>query len=255
MTSANRNFLVLLLLVLFSAGIVSAQPGSDKTPLTNAAVLKLVHAGFKEKTIISIINVRPPAYDLSPDSMIALKRSGVNENIILAMLNRQQGLSAFDDTWDNDPFFQNKRDLPKSSPSPDEKQTDIFGSSGSGQSSTRTRGGGNMDQSGDTQTTGTATVRIIRPPSEASAPAKLEKRSSLTNDSIIELVEAGFSEGTIVRRIEQSPVEFDLSPAKLAELRKHRVGEKIITAMRTAMGDDANAGNPAAPANGISKPQ
>ena len=84
---------------------------------------------------------------------------------------------------------------------------------------------------------------------------KLEKTASLTNDSIIELVEAGFSEGTIVRRIEQSPVEFDLSPAKISELKKHRVGDKIIAAMRTAMGDDTNLKNSSATPNGMSKPQ
>ncbi len=50
------------------------------------------------------------------------------------------------------------------------------------------------------------------------------------------LVEAGFSEGTIIKRIEESPVEFDLSPAKVDELLKRRVTEAIIAAMRTAMG-------------------
>jgi len=96
-------------------------------------------------------------------------------------------------------------------------------------------GGGDTD----TLTTGSASVRIIRPPTEAGGAAKLERTPTLTNDSVVELVEAGFSEGTIVRRIEQSPVEFDLSPAKLAELRKRRVGEPVINAMRAAMGEDA----------------
>ena len=36
-------------------------------------------------------------------------------------------------------------------------------------------------------------------------------------DAVVELVEAGFSEGTIIRRIEQSPVNFDLSKDKIAE--------------------------------------
>lgn len=252
----RRSFLALILVVV-CVDIVWAQTTDNNTPLTNAAVLKLVRAGFKEKTIISIIDVRPPAYDLSADRMIELKHRGVSENIILAMLNRQHGLSAYENPWDDDPFFQEKRDKPKGNPTLEgaQNETDIFGSSGSGQSSTRTRRGGNMDQSGDTVTTGTATVKIIRPPSESSsAPMKLEKTRSLTNDSIIELVEAGFSEGTIVRRIEQSPVDFDLSPAKVAELRKHRVGDKIIAAMRIAMGDDPSVSKPGAASNGTSKP-
>jgi len=90
-------------------------------------------------------------------------------------------------------------------------------------------------------TTGSATVKILRPPTEpggASTSAKLEKTKSLTNDSIIELVEAGFSEGTIIRRIEQSPVEFDLAANKLEELRRRRVSDKVLAAMKAAMGED-----------------
>jgi hypothetical protein len=55
---------------------------------------------------------------------------------------------------------------------------------------------------------------------------------------VIKLVEAGFSEGTIIKRIEESPAEFDLSTAKLEELRRRRVPEAIILAMTAAMGDD-----------------
>ena len=84
-------------------------------------------------------------------------------------------------------------------------------------------------------------MRILRPPTEAGGngtPAKLEKTKSLTNDSIVELVEAGFSEGTIIRRIEQSPVEFDLAADKLEALRKRRVSDKVLAAMKAAMGED-----------------
>ena len=66
---------------------------------------------------------------------------------------------------------------------------------------------------------------------------KLEKTPTLNNEGVIRLVEAGFSEGTIIKRIEESPVEFDLSPAKIAELQKRRVTEAIIAAMNAAMGD------------------
>ena len=68
--------------------------------------------------------------------------------------------------------------------------------------------------------------------------AKLEKTKSLTNESIVELVEAGFSEGTIIRRIEQSPVEFDLAADKLESLRKQRVTDKVLAAMKAAMGEE-----------------
>ena len=83
-------------------------------------------------------------------------------------------------------------------------------------------------------------MRILKPPTEAggAGPTKLEKAKTLTNDSIVELVEAGFSEGTIIKRIQESPVDFDLSPGKLDELYKKRVTDQIIAAMAAAMGKD-----------------
>lgn len=225
----------------------SVQAQNGDAPLTNAAVLKLVKANFKEKTIITIIGSRSSRFDLSPDRMIELKRSGVSERIILAMLARQQGMN-FDETWNDDAFFEQGPDNPLDKPMDNSKgqpnsgsSTDIFGSSGGSRGRTENRGRGGLESSGDTVTTGSATVRIIRPPSEAGALPKLEKVATLTNDSIVELVEAGFSEGTIIRRIEQSPVEFDLSPEKLNKLRKHRVSEKILAAMKAATGDTSDA--------------
>ena len=240
----NRTLLVLVCLGMCWA-TTPAQTGSDPA-LTNSAIVKLVKANFKEKTIIAIIGSRATRFDLSTERMIELKRTGVSERIILAMLARQQGVD-FDDNWNDDAFFSQGNDNQKidkqndagRNPSAPGNSTDIFGSSGGFHGSTQSKGG-NSASGGDTLTTGTATVRILRPPSEAGAPPKLEKVATLTNDSIVELIEAGFSEGTIIRRIEQSPVEFDLSPAKLAELRKHRVTEKILTAMKTATGDTSD---------------
>jgi len=82
-------------------------------------------------------------------------------------------------------------------------------------------------------------VRIIKPPTEAgeAGTPKLEKTPTLNNEGVIRLVEAGFSEGTIIKRIEESPVDFDLSPAKITDLQKRRVSEAIIAAMNAAMGD------------------
>ncbi len=124
-------------------------------------------------------------------------------------------------------------------------ETDIFGSSGSASGETRSRGE-SAGAAGERITTGSATVRIMRPPSEAGGAAlRLEKTPTLNNEAIINLVEAGFSEGTIIKRIESSPSDFDLSPAKLAELRKRRVTDPIIAAMHSAMdGSEPKATNP-----------
>ncbi|HYG10035.1 MAG TPA: hypothetical protein VD835_08825 [Pyrinomonadaceae bacterium] len=237
-----------------SRGIASETDA--EAPLTNAAIVKLVRAKFSEKTIIAIIRVRPARFDLSPDRLIELKKSGVGERIILTMLARAEGdmLLAHDDAGDafeDDPFFDGMRGQTRapgagkpSNGQGDPTEVNIFGSSGGLRGRTRSRVGGGAAE-GDTQTTGSASVRILRSPTEAGGTGgvepKLERTPTLTNDSVIELVEAGFTEGTIIRRIEGSPVEFDFAPAKLAELRRRRVGEPIIAAMRAASGEEGGA--------------
>jgi len=129
---------------------------------------------------------------------------------------------------------------PGAGSAPADGGTNIFGSGGGVKGRSKSRSGdGSLDS--DTVTTGSATVKILRPPTEpggAPTSTKLEKTKSLTNESIIELVDAGFSEGTIIRRIEQSPVEFDLAANKVEELRRRRVSDKVLAAMKTAMGED-----------------
>ena len=207
-------------------------------PLTNVAVVKLVKAGFKEKTIITIINNRPADFNLDTEHLIELKRNGVNEDIILAMLSAQMGtVTLSEDEWSGDPFFKDFKKQ-KGGDSQTQGGEGIFGSGSSSQSSSRARGGLGGGNQNDNNLSGSATVRIIKPQTEGgqSAAPKLEKTPTLTNDGVIRLVEAGFSEGTIIKRIEESPVDFDLSPAKLDELFKRRVTDAIIAAMRAAMG-------------------
>jgi hypothetical protein len=218
---------------------VTAYGQQPDGPLTNASVVKLVKAGFKEKTIIAIINNQPSNFKLDTEQLISLKRNGVNENIILAMLSSQLGTVILsDDEWGSDPFF---KDFKKSGTGDSQQtqggDTNIFGSGTSSRSSSRSRSGLGGNQN-DSNLSGSATVRIIKPPTEggAAAPPKLEKTPTLDNEGVIRLVEAGFSEGTIIKRIEESPVDFDLSPARIADLQKRRVSEAIIAAMNAAMG-------------------
>ena len=234
---------VLVFVAAAAEARAQGQSPAGSTTLTNASVVKLVRAGFREKTVIAIINARPVNFDLSPDRLIELKKGGVPERVILAMISRAESVDFASDEWDEDemPLGGVGRAGRQGAGAPagsDPGEVGIFGSSGGSSGRTRTRGG-NGGGATDTVTTGSASVRIIRPPAEAGGTAKLERTPTRTNDSVVELVEAGFSEGTIVRRIEQSPVEFDLSPAKLAELRKRRVSEPVINAMRAAMGEDA----------------
>jgi len=230
----KRSFTATLLCFsFFVTGVYAQQPDG---PLTNASVIKLVKAGFKEKTVIAIISNQTTDFKLDTEQLIHLKRNNVSENIILAMLSSQMGTPiATEDEWTGDTFF---KDLKQPGGDSQAQGTNIFGSGGSSQSQTRSRGGlgGNQNEG---SVSGSASVRIIKPPVEGaeSSSAKLEKTPTLTNEGVIRLVDAGFSEGTIIKRIEESPVEFDLSPGKIEELFKRRVTDAIIAAMRAAMGD------------------
>ena len=209
-------------------------------PLTNESVVKLVKAGFKEKTVIAIIHNRPSVFKLEPEQLIQLKRQGVSENIILAMLSSQDSTFVIsEDEWVSDDAFFNRARKSNGGES-QSSGTNIFGSGSGSQSKSETRAGdgGNVNEG---TVTGSASVKILRPQSEAGgagATPKLEKTPVLDNDGVIRLVEAGFSEGTIIKRIQESPVDFDLSPGKLDELYKKRVTDQIVAAMAAAMGKD-----------------
>jgi hypothetical protein len=206
-----------------------------------------VRAGFRDKAVISIINSRDVHFDLSTDQLIDLKKHGVSEKVILAMIGRAQGdvISAddiaMDDSMDFPPLSSQGNPQGMGQPSNGDS-TNIFGSSGGsrGRSHSNT-GSGGIDN--DTMTTGSATVRIVRPPSEAGGASspKLERTPTLTNDSIADLVQAGFSEGTIIRRIQNSPVDFDLSAKKINDLHQRHVTDPIIDAMRAAMSDEGSS--------------
>jgi hypothetical protein len=238
----KRYLAIAALLVLACLGsmTVGAQEKTPNSVLTNESVVKLVRAGFKEKTVITIIQSQPSRFNLTTEKLIDLKRDGVSEKIILAMLARDPGLQLGMDDLNDDSFFD-------SAPVRKPQQSDgskpsqngapgIFGSNSGGQS--RIRGSnGNGGGEGETETSGSVQVRIVRPPAETGGTPTLVRAATLTDDSILELVDAGFSEGTIIRRIEKSPAEFDLSAAKLSELRKRRVSEPIIEAMKAAMNE------------------
>ncbi|MGE0130952.1 MAG: hypothetical protein AB7U82_22975 [Blastocatellales bacterium] len=244
-------FLVMIL-ALAAAGAAYAQnrPDNNKREvLTNEAIINLAKAGFKERTIITLIRTSDTAFDISTTRLVELKKRGVNERVISEMIERtnygaaaQRLTTLRDDEFfakDDEAFFKGPifRELPTDKEAKrKEDEAMIFGSQSGSGSRSRSRGlGPNGERSQQSETTGTATVRIIRPPSEGGAEPKLQRAAKLDNKGILEMIQAGFSEGTVIRKIESSQVDFDLSSGALTDLRQNRVSERIITAMRTAM--------------------
>ncbi len=260
------SLLILCAASLSAVGLVSAQ-APVREVLNNESIVNLVKARFKEATILSLIRTSPVSFDITTNKLVQLKKSGVSEKLITAMIERQtilMGLSGgMGDyaTLGEDEFFRQgdeeffKRSGPQGRPAPNSgnnsgsgngndgqsNEIDIFGSRSGGGSKSQSRGigpGPNGSASGSTETMGSASVRIIRPPSEAGGAGepKLQRQPKLDNKAILDLIEAGFSEGTILRKIENSQVAFDLSTKSLTDLRKNRVSESIIKAMSEAMG-------------------
>src|SRR5918912_4566260 len=127
--------LTLMLCLIFSVLTAQAQT-QESEALTNASIVKLVRAGFKEKTVIAIIRSRPSRFDLAPDRLIELKRNGVSENVILAMLARDETIFMSDEGWGDDPFFGDPNGSKRAGQpgGTSDGSTDIFGSGGSSSS-------------------------------------------------------------------------------------------------------------------------
>ncbi len=252
-----QTFLTLML-TCAAVGTVTAQ-APVREILSNDSIINMSKAGFKENTIIALIRTSPVSFDITTAKLVALKKAKVSEKVITAMIERQTFgggvgnngmLSLSDDEFfrqGDEDFFKGNgptfKELPgEKSTQPRQEEMDIFGSRSGSKSKNQSRGpGGNHGGTSESETLGSATVKILRPPSEAGGAGepKLERAPKLDNKAVLDLIQAGFSEGTVVRKIENSQVDFDLSPKALSELRKNRVSEAVIKAMTEAMGIEA----------------
>lgn len=246
------KYLVPLCLVisLAFAGESYAQDSRSREVLTNDSIVSLTKAGFKERTIVTLIRSSETAFDITTLKLVELKKRGVSERIISEMIeitnNRDaaQRLTTLrnDDFFskDDDAFFNGSqifKELPTEKEARQkENEAQIFGSQSGGKSKARSRTvGPNGEREDSSELMGSASVRIIRPPSEGGATPKLERAPRLSNQGVLEMVQAGFSEGTIIRKIETSQVDFDLSTKAVEDLKKNRVTERVLSAMKTAM--------------------
>jgi hypothetical protein len=85
--------MTLLLLLAVSLPVWAFAEG-DKKPLTNADVVEMVRAGLAESTIILSIQNSVTSFDTSPQALIELKKNGVSQNVMEAMLSAGSKASA-----------------------------------------------------------------------------------------------------------------------------------------------------------------
>jgi hypothetical protein len=81
--------LILSLALLPLGGRLNAQ-----SELGNDSIVKMVKAGLSAEIITSMVKSQPGHYDMSPEGLIALKKSGVNDAIISAMIAHSAGAGA-----------------------------------------------------------------------------------------------------------------------------------------------------------------
>src|ERR1700740_1985944 len=76
----------------------------------------------------------------------------------------------------------------------------------------------------------------------SSQPTVQQEKKKLTNTDIVGLVKAGLTESTILLVIEQSPSDFDTSPAALIELKNQGLPPAVMEAMMRARDSAPAAG-------------
>jgi hypothetical protein len=86
-----RTTAIVLCAFLVCGAACAQQAQAARKPLTNADVIKMVQAGLAESAIVATIQANPGSYDISPDGLIALKKSGVTDAEINAIVSAASG--------------------------------------------------------------------------------------------------------------------------------------------------------------------
>jgi hypothetical protein len=75
-------------------GLLLATPGFAQEVLTNQLVVDMLKAGLSERVVVAKIRTSPTNFDTGTDALIALKKNGVPEKVIEAMMSPTAGASA-----------------------------------------------------------------------------------------------------------------------------------------------------------------
>ena len=109
----------MVLLLIAVAPLVLAGFGSAADEiLTNELVIKLVAAGLSEGVIVEKIQASPSRFDLGTDNLIALKRAGVPDAVIQAMVRAHRSQVAAADPLNPKPVSPPPTEFPPSGSAP-----------------------------------------------------------------------------------------------------------------------------------------
>jgi hypothetical protein len=85
-------FIVALLVAAFLTGWSTAVHAQET--LTNQSIVDMAKAGLSERVIIAKIRNSPTSFDTQTDALIALKKNGISEKIIEAMMSPSSAAAA-----------------------------------------------------------------------------------------------------------------------------------------------------------------
>lgn len=85
-TTGEMKMRLLMAIALCALASPAQEAGPSRTPLTNRDVETLADAGFTEEFIVEMIGASRPEFDTTAAGVADLKKHGVNENVIRAML-------------------------------------------------------------------------------------------------------------------------------------------------------------------------
>jgi hypothetical protein len=86
--------LLSVLLTLLVVAFIAASPVQAQQGLTNTDIIKMQSAGLSESIILSSVNTEPADYDTSTDNLLALKKAGVSDAVVAAMISRNAAMKS-----------------------------------------------------------------------------------------------------------------------------------------------------------------
>jgi hypothetical protein len=76
------------------AVIALSLPVAAQAPMTNETVTTMTKAGLSEEVIVSSINSHSAAFKTEPSDLVALKKAGVSNKVIAAMVAKSNGVNS-----------------------------------------------------------------------------------------------------------------------------------------------------------------
>lgn len=89
----KTNFLTVCLLFVLISCFTAADTFAQDETMTNDEVISLAKAGLNPSIIVNKIKTSKSNFDLSTDALIRLKKAGISDDIVTAMLEAKSGKS------------------------------------------------------------------------------------------------------------------------------------------------------------------